>query len=375
MVFALLAVAGLSVLLFARNKSATTQPASSPIQSTPDRLPPETGQEAPDQEVSDIEATLASICVPEAERITDESVTPQAGMPPMQYFEETLAGVKDRLLVSTNAEHLHLAALIERDPVARVEHIERAVAQNSTDPFLMWHAVRYCFEAAARSNCPLSEWEDKLLEIDGQNSEAWIRIATNRYLEGNEQEAYRALQRAATAAVTRAYWTETVEMIERGLSAGSDLAFPDRAGMAFGVAATRLPDYSTYLDMCKEQAATNVDWAYACLAYGELVERQGKTEMGQAFALHYQGVALEALGEDEGLREVISRQDARKLQRLDAFDRSNDLTERLMVTNSTLFAAYLANVRTHGELVAQARMRNEVRQWLSRRDNSTCVTR
>jgi hypothetical protein len=145
--------------------------------------------------------------------------------------------------------------------------------------------------------------------------------------------------------------------------------------MAFGVAATRLPDYSTYLDMCKEQAATNVDWAYACLAYGELVERQGKTEMGQAFALHYQGVALEALGEDEGLREVISRQDARKLQRLDAFDRSNDLTERLMVTNSTLFAAYLANVRTHGELVAQARMRNEVRQWLSRRDNSTCVTR
>ena len=30
--------------------------------------------------------------------------------------------------------------------------------------------------------------------------------------------------------------------------------------------------------MCKEQSAKNVDWAHACLAYGELVENQGKTD-------------------------------------------------------------------------------------------------
>ncbi|MEQ9560918.1 MAG: hypothetical protein RLN69_00245 [Woeseiaceae bacterium] len=325
--------------------------------------------------MSDIEATLAGICVQEAERIADESVTLQSGIPPTQYFEETLGGVKDRLLVSTNAEHLHLAALIERDSVARVEQIQRAVAQNSTDPFLMWHAVRYCFDAANTSNCPLAEWEDKLLEIDGQNSEAWIRIATNRYLEGNQQEAYRALQRAATSAVTRAYWTETVEMVERGLAAGSDLAFPDRAGMAFGIAATRLPDYSTYLYMCKQQAAANVDWAYACLKYGELVERQGKTEMGRSFALHYQEVALEALGEDEGLREIKARQDARKQQRQDEIDRSNGLAERLMVSNSTLFASYLGAIRADGEATARANLQDQVRQWLSRPVNSACVER
>lgn len=50
-------------------------------------------------------------------------------------------------------------------------------------------------------------------------------------------------------------------MIERGFAAASDYAFPERAEMAFGFAASELPRDGDYVTMCKEQSTESVDWA------------------------------------------------------------------------------------------------------------------
>jgi len=140
-------------------------------------------------------------------------------------------------------------SLLDSGPASRVELIDRAVSLTPNDAFVLWGAVHICTEERDQTGCPLRAWENRLLEIDGQNSESWVRVAANRYQAGDQDKALDALRHAATSGETRAYWTESIEMIERGLAAGSDYSFPERAGMAFGFAASMLPDYGDYLSL------------------------------------------------------------------------------------------------------------------------------
>jgi len=163
-----------------------------------------------------------------------------------------------------------------------------------------------------------------------------------------------------------------IEMIERGFAAGSDYAFAERAGMAIGFAASELPSYGDYVTMCEEQSAQSVDWAYACLAYGELVENQGKTEMGVSIGRSLQKLALEALGDLEKAAEVEQRIQARRQERLDSIKDFNSATARLVFSNPTLFSAYLAAIRSDGEEIAQRRIAAEIERLLEQRPELAC---
>ncbi len=209
--------------------------------------------------------------------------------------------------------------------------------------------------------------------IDGQNSESWLRVAANRYKAGETDAALEAMRHAATAAETRIYWTETIEMAERGLAAaGSDYSFPERAAMAFGLAATKLPNYGDFTTMCKEQSLRSADWAYTCLGYGELAENQGKTVIGVSIGRSIQKLALEALGEEDKLAAVEARQQSSRQEWLESIGNIHAATERLMFSNPAVFSAYLAAVRTHGEVVARAYLTDETSRLLREQPELAC---
>ena len=221
--------------------------------------------------------------------------------------------------------------------------------------------------------CPLRDWERLLIAVDGQNSESWIRVAANRYAANEYDEALEAMRHASTAAESRAYWTEMIETIERGFAAGSDFGFPERAAMAFGFAASELPRYGDYVKMCEERSAQSVDWAYACLTYGELLEGQGKTDMGVSIARSIQQLALEGLGEIERSAEVQQRIEARRQERLNSIKAHNPAVERLIFSNPTLFSAYLAAVRSEGEENARRRIGIEIERLLKQQPELGCA--
>jgi len=287
-------------------------------------------------------------------------------------FNEQKRALSESLSASSSAEHLHLAALLEVDPASRFELLRTAISRNPSDAFLVWGAVQICSGAIETMPCPLREWERLLVAVDGQNSESWIRVAANRFAASDYDEALEAMRHASTAAESRAYWTEMIEMIERGFAAGSDLGFPERAGMAFGIAASELPRYGDYVKMCEEQSAQSVDWGYVCLAYGELVESQGKTEMGVAIARSIQRIALEGLGKVEKAAEVQRRIEARRQERLDSIKDYNTPVERLIVSNPTLFSAYLAAVRSEGEEAARKKISIEIEQLIEQQPDLSC---
>lgn len=315
---------------------------------------------------------LTNLCSGNDQQSSDKEWTQEDIQTQIDAFNELKLSLSDRLSVSSSAEHLHLAALVEDDPALRVELLDRAMSRNPSDPFLIWGAVQICSESGESLNCPLHDWEQRLIAIDGQNSESWVRVAANRYKAGEEDAALQALRRASTAAESRAYWTEMIEMVERGFAAGSNYAFPERAGIAVGFAASQLPRYGDYLAMCKEQSSRNVDWAYVCLAYGERVENQGKTEMGVAIAQSIQKLALEALGELEMAAVVEQRIEERRQQMLDSIGHHNAMTDKLIFSNPTWYSAYLAAIRSQGEFAARRYVRKEIQRLLEQQPELAC---
>ncbi|HEX7236973.1 MAG TPA: hypothetical protein VF405_08440 [Gammaproteobacteria bacterium] len=260
---------------------------------------------------------------------------------------------RERLLVSLDAEHLAAAAMMTRNPRSRVEDITRAMAAGSQNAAIVWHAVQICGAAGGVVPCPEREWEEQLLKLDGENSEAWIHVAARRLARG-ESTAFYAIQRAASAAETNVYWPETVELIERGLDAAGGYPFSARASTAFGVAAANQPDYKGQVAMCKARSEVDRAWADACLRYGQVAEQRRKTVLGQTSARTLQIAVLEAIGDEEATAKVR----ARVQQGVATADRRR--VDALIVSGPRPFERYLAKLSESGELAAVAYMLEEV---------------
>jgi hypothetical protein len=371
-VAAIAALLVLAAILGYRGKQSDTEiAAAAPI--TPEVQPitaaPATIGELPEEE---IRSALTDVCSTNTPKSDGKQWAQEESQARIDAFNELKLSLSERLSASASAEHLHLAALLENEPALRIELLDRAISDNRDDAFLLWDAVQICSEIDEPTTCPLRNWERRLIAVDGQNSESWVRVAANRYAAGEYDTALDAMRYASTAAESRAYWTETIEMIDRGFAAGSDYAFPERAGMAVGVAAAKLPRYGDYVKMCKEQSAKNVDWAYACMAYGELVEYQGKTGMGIAIARIIQKLALEALGELEKAAEVEQRLQTHRQETVESIGDYNAVIERLIFSNPTFFYSYLAAVRSQGELEARLYLAEEIERLLEQQPELAC---
>jgi hypothetical protein len=347
--------------------SSSSHPPASDLEQVQTTVPPTI--ELPED---DLRSALTDVCSSTAAEPADSAWTQEEIQRQIGAFNEQKRVLSKSLAASSVAEHLHVAAMLEDDPTRRFELLDDAVSQSPSDPFLMWGAVHICSQSIETTPCPLQEWERTLVAVDRQNSEAWIRVAANKYAASEYGAALEALRYASSAAVSNSYWTETIEMIERGIAAAGDFGFPERASMAFGIAASELPRYGDYTRMCEERSANSVDWSYACLAYGELVESQGKTEIDVSIARDIQRLALESLGEVERAAEVQQRIDARRQERLDSFKDYDPNVERLIFSNSNLFTAYLAAIRSVGEEAAWRQMTKEIERLIEQWPELAC---
>jgi len=356
-----------AVLGFREKQNDTVSTALAPI--TTDVQPAASSPAAPHEfPAAALRSALTAVCSNDAPDSDGKEWTQEDFQAQIDAFNELR--LSDRLSESSSAEHLHLAALLEDDSALRVKLLDRAISLNPSDPLLIWGAVQICSDVDEPTTCPLRDWEKRLIAIDGQNSESWVRVAANRYKAGEYDAALEAMRYASTAAESRTYWTEMIEMSERGLNAVSDYAFPERVRWAFGF--SNLPRYVDYVTMCTGQSAENVDWAYACMAYGELVENQGKIELGVAIAQHIQQQALEALGEWEKAAEVEQRLQASRQERMDSIGGYNAETMRLIFSNPALFYSYMAAVRSKGESEAQRYFAEEIERLLAQQPELAC---
>jgi len=300
-----------------------------------------------------------------------------------------------RLSLSKDPVHLHAAALLEKsvaglveagtgardadpdNPARQVALISRALDADPDNPLHLWGAVQICMAASAewnenRTDCPLAEWQARLLEADPQNREVWAYASVNLLAAGNESGALEAMQKAGALTESRVYWPETVEMLERALQAVTDWPFMARTTEAFGVASRSLLNELRPMGLCRDKSEVSREWAYACLDYGQQAELDPPMERVRQAAIAIQQYALTALGDEEQLAQLNARWLRQKQRRLEVAQAIGGRVVAAFV-NPTLFARYLQLVREQGEFDAQIAFDREAQAWVKRHQGAECI--
>lgn len=304
---------------------------------------------------------------PDPEAICREAAATAAEtewLPDDSTSSEAIALISESLAQSTAADHLHAAAIMTSDdPARQIALVQRALSRSPNDAFLLYHAVQFCAESAGAVACPLEQWERRLVEAASENSEAWALVATSRYTTGRQSGALEALKHAAGAAESRAYWPDTVELLERSLAAAASLEFATRSGLAFGLAAQNFRSYGPLTEMCRARPADNIEWAYACLAYGRLAESRGSTVMTVSIGQGLQTIALESLDDTDEMVKLERRvQESRRRQKAVLGHEDQSLLVRWIMT-PTGFARHIEYLKRHGELAANRIMLEEIDRY------------
>ncbi len=277
---------------------------------------------------------------------------------------ETSVNAASILAQSTTAEHLLVAALLRLqespmpDLTESVTLLERALHFGGATPLLVWHAVHLCSVDNAPQNCRLPEWELLLVSVDGGNSESWARIAANQYQRGEIEQALFSLRRAASADTSSAFYPETAAAVTRGLRASSGLHTYERSIMGLASPSPVITHSATTL--CREMALDG-EWAASCLAYGRLLEKQGKTILGVQIGLAVQEIVLTAVGDASAAAKVSQRQETYH-DRMSILARLNPAQQFAMADNPSLWAELLGHIRSVGELEAWAVMAERMEQ-------------
>jgi hypothetical protein len=291
--------------------------------------------------------------------------------------EAQLANAQRRLAASSDPEYFLVAMLLtppgrptSNDASAEARLLDFGDrATRSGSKLLAWHALREC--AAAKQSCPIAHLEQRLLEADRGNAEAWVLVATMKYERGDAAGALAAMQGAASAPTSTWYWPETIGLIERALAAQTEMPFADRLANAFGAGASALPSQSNVLRMCNAEAPASRAWGDACLAFGTLRAERNETDMARTIAYLLRERVLTARGDRERAAEAST---ARALFAVERSSSGRALADAMQGLQSVLieadpgrFRAYLGAIQHFGER-AGARMflRQEVPPLLER---------
>src|SRR5690606_1941783 len=257
-----------------------------------------------------------------------------------------------RLIGSSDPESILAAfgldrpeARVRKDPSAQAALLELGLrAADSDSALLKWHALRVC--AAAEDYCPFAHLEQRLLEGQQDNAEAWALAATLRYRRGDLAGALASMQSAARASTSTWYRTETMTAIARVLAEHTSIPWAAAASSAIGFAAATLPPVADVQQMCRAAAVTSREWAEACVEFGRL--RAEHNESAWVLSYPWQRQALMAIGDLQGAEEAAEAYALYRAEMNAAAPVS--MLDALLVTSSEeRFYAHLGAVREFGE--------------------------
>ncbi|MEM7081830.1 MAG: hypothetical protein AAF465_03785 [Pseudomonadota bacterium] len=282
----------------------------------------------------------------------------------------------------TDADALLTAAILASDEQTKLDLLLQAIETGTQEPIVLWHAMTRCL----RSNdarCSTAALEERLLAVDGQNSESWMHIAAGRFSRGQTDDALHAVRQAAAAPESHDFFVDTVRLVLNALSA-SDIRAQHHMSAAIGFAAAGVPSYLPITQMCRDQGQLQDEWAYACAAYAQTSAKQNKTQLSVMISLAIAQSAYETLGD---LR-LAERTEAQRFDTRTRFRNTMPLSfgtpqrgftsnatidlDGALYSSQTLSAAFLDAIEQHGELHAREQFYERVAHHVDRDNRLRC---
>lgn len=285
-------------------------------------------------------------------------------------LQQRMASIADSLILSTDGDHVFAAAILGQSSGGRYELYDRANLMDPENRVYHFYQASHCMRKDA--TCSLDSVLNDLVRVDADNSEALLLRAINRYKTDNPDLALNDLQMAATLPRTESYFADLVLLLEQAFSAAG-MGFSERAGLAFGIAASSIPPYGELSQMCVKMSESDENWKSACVNYLERAEQQASTEIGYAIALGVLNQIVQSGSDSRKQAEVASRYAAyqkRSKARLRETMNADFDNEFYLFESPRVFNDYLNHMKAHGEQSAQKFYDEEVKRlkasgWLS----------
>ena len=287
----------------------------------------------------------------------------------LQALNEFNRKVSSALAASQDPEHLLSAALFGQDGRFLISAMRDAVDLNPKDSRYRWHLLQACLSDHYQGDCDIEAIEAEAIRIGGGSAHIWTAIAAGHARNDETREATVALRNAIGAPEYRDYRVEDILMLERSLSAASELSYFDRMGHAFDAVDRVASIGSDLYETCQQRVQAPGELAAYCIQLAERIESSNTTVEDASFAIIIQKLAYEALGNIDKLAEVEARQ-----QRLNQRIQEERENEGIVLrTNSHVFEGYVAAWSARGEIAAMNFLEQETERLLANADYDPCL--
>ncbi len=344
-------------------KEATEDPTEEPAAAEPPA--------GPERSKDTIATTLSEDCL-----VLNPALNPPFTDEKSRQIETDMATrmstARKQLRASKMREHRHVRAMMTKDYAERLKLLSQVLNDDPNNLLALWHAAHTCADLSRDLGCPFREWEQRLMQLDSQNSRVWLFVASNQYKAGKTADALDSLKRAATSAESRHYNKESMNMYQEAFA--STGLFPSTEEVMLGVTFGMdwHPSYRLHEKMCFEQSEINVEWALACSDFGA----RNTSTLGlvapskSANAIHVN--ALRNLGQPEKARKI--QNDFSSLTKsIQNFSRMhNDERKNLLLANPQMFEQALNYIRNEGEVAGYQHLSAELDKAYSRSNRPEC---
>lgn len=239
-------------------------------------------------------------------------------------------------------------------------------AESARLPVLAWHALRACDRP--ERTCPM-HLEERLLDLDRDNSEAWVMVAQMRHRRGDTVGALVAMQGAAQASTSTWYLTETMAIFERALARYTSILLADRVDIANSMATVFSPTWAG-TGMCRAESEASSAWLEACLGFATLRAERNVSDAAQEYGYALRNELLNTRGDTEGAAEAAAKIEFLRAQRREANEVKDlllFLRKELVASSPERFNAQLEAIREFGEIEGYDRfLRKELPLFLER---------
>jgi len=285
-------------------------------------------------------------------------------------WEKESAEIARRLSTSEDAEHLVVAAMLERlkDVHRAFELLVRASTLAPENPLVTWNLLRICSRTGDVCAGRLNDIESQAIAADAGNAALWASMASIRQRRGDDDRALNALRMAAGAPEYNAYFGEHLLLVDRALAAAADRSSMYRISAAWGYAAPGGAEIHVFAD-CREQAETSVLWRDYCRQLGETMARHGRTYLHTSIGLSLQSRMYGIAGEAQQQQRIDERHAKLRQQykRLSEWDFDGSL-----LRDESLLRAYTDVLVSSDELAALSFVEREVERLKSMPDYDPC---
>ncbi len=237
--------------------------------------------------------------------------------------------------------------LADTESELALQMLQDLATTEATASVAAWRMLILCDQRKIAA-CNSPNIEALAIEADVDNGMMWAQVASRRLAAGRDEEAVEAMRRAIAARRFDMYFSEQLQVLERGFAAVTGWTFPERIIYGSDSIASNPSNLVTIREYCRRTDST--EWIGLCDELGERIYVEGGETSARLIGIEMRQAVLESRADDDQLAAL--EQDYLDLKALQSalFEDAGALN--LLLNDEQVMRDFISTIDAHGEVEA-----------------------